>query len=192
MTQHSFLFQREPRWRVQRQGLRQQFSPAIQSWLYETGSLTRRLRAQYGNQVAVKVLMHDWYSPYLSERRLLVLPDKRLALVREVLLHVGQTPLILARTIMPLKTVQIANSRLLHLGNRPIGEVLFAYRHLKSELRHITEIPFDLWQDNVRDLAKINQPIIGRRVVHQFMGQELIICEFFLQELVGARQSHLQ
>jgi chorismate--pyruvate lyase len=184
LSRQSFLFNREPHWRENRAGLRQSLSPAVQSWTYETGSLTQRLRHHYGNKLAVKVLVHHWRVPFLSERRLLKQTRRRLCLVREVLLHVDNSPLILARTIMPIATVNMAHGSLLKLGNRPIGEVIFSYPQLKSQLTDLTLIPIDLWTSNASELASIKKPIHGRRTVHNLAGHELIVSEFFLPTLL--------
>lgn len=184
MSRQSFLFKREPHWRESRAGLRQSLSPAVQSWTYETGSLTQRLRNRYGNKVAVKVLVHHWRVPFLSERQLLKQAPKQLCLVREVLLYVDNTPLILARTIMPAKTVKMAHGSLLKLGNRPIGEVIFSYPQLKSQLTDLSIIPMNLWTSNTSELVGINQPLYGRRTVHNLAGQKLIVSEFFLPEVL--------
>ncbi|MDD2800889.1 MAG: chorismate lyase, partial [Methylococcales bacterium] len=71
MTTQSYLFTQEPNWRKNRTGIRHTLPVAVQSWTYESGSLTQRLRSIYGNSVAVNVLFNHWQAPYLSERRLL-------------------------------------------------------------------------------------------------------------------------
>lgn len=184
MSLQSFLFNHEPVWRMNRAGLRQSLSPALQSWSYETGSLTQRLRDYYGDKVAVRLLVHHWRVPFLSERRLLNQPEQRLCLVREVLLYVDDTPLILARTIIPTATVRVAQSRLLKLGNRPIGEVIFTHPHLTSRLVDLTRVPTNLWTQKARDLVTIEQYLHGRRTVHYLAGRALLVNEFFLPALL--------
>ena len=71
LTAKSFLFNREPLWLENCQGLRHKLPENVQSWTYESGSLTQRLRNYYGDGVAVKILMQSWHTPFLSERRLL-------------------------------------------------------------------------------------------------------------------------
>src|SRR5664279_4957364 len=95
-------------------------------WILFRGSMTQRLRDYYGDAIGVKILLQQWNTPFLSERRLLKLHESKYSLTREVLLHADGKPLILARTIIPAKTIKVAKSNLAHLGSRPLGEVLFS------------------------------------------------------------------
>ena len=136
---------REPKWNLIRPGLRHTLAENVQSWAYEPGSLTKRLRSYYGDAVTVKLLFHKWRRPFLSERRLLKLPGHRYCLTREVLLHADSKPLILARTIIPEKTVKAARRNLNHLGTRPLGEVIFSYPDLERVEMQITCIQPHEW-----------------------------------------------
>jgi chorismate--pyruvate lyase len=56
--------------------------------------------------VRVQVLNNTWQRSFISESRLLKLPQAKYSLTREVLLLVDDTPLVLARTILPKRTIQ--------------------------------------------------------------------------------------
>ncbi len=180
MAVRSFLFSQEPRWIENRRGLRLRYSESVQSWIYEPGSLTQRLRSYYGNAVAVKILHQCWHTPFLTERLLLGLPEHRYCLIREVLLHARSKPLVLARTIIPDATVKIAHRNLSHLGNRPLGEVIFSYPKLERLTMELTEIKSTVWTPPARTLASINQPVAGRRTVYAIAQKQMLVCEFFL------------
>ena len=64
LTLSSVLLKREPLWQENRPGLRHKMPLAVQSWAYESGSLTQRLRNRYGNAVQVKVLLQRWCTPF--------------------------------------------------------------------------------------------------------------------------------
>lgn len=183
MTTHSILFRQEPVWQENRIGTRHQLPKTVQSWTYESGSLTRRLRAIYGNSVAVNVLFQEWRVPFLSERRLLKLPEQRLCLVREVLLHADGKPLILARTIIPTATIKIASS-LAHLGTRPLGEVIFSYPKLERVAMDVALVKPSIWIPDVLTVANIQQPIWGRRTVYAIKHRQMLVSEFFLPEIL--------
>ena len=183
MTTHSVLFRQEPVWQENRIGTRHRLPETVQSWTYESGSLTQRLRAVYGNDVAVNVLFQDWRVPFLSERRLLKLPERRLCLVREVLLHADGKPLILARTIIPTATIKIASS-LAHLGTRPLGEVIFSYSKLERIAMDVTLIKASIWTSSTLHNADIQQPIWGRRTVYAIKHRPMLVSEFFLPEIL--------
>jgi chorismate--pyruvate lyase len=183
LTTQSVLFNKQPAWRENRIGTRQQLPKSVQSWTYETGSLTQRLRTVYGNAVTVKVLFQHWRVPFLSERRLLNLPEHRWCLTREVLLHANGKPLILARTIIPAATIKIASS-LAHLGTRPLGEVIFAYPKLERIAMNVALINPADWTKSALSTADIQQPLWGRRTVYAIKHQPVLVSEFFLPEIL--------
>lgn len=122
MPDKSFLFKRPPLWSAHETAAQRQLTPELQSWLNETGSLTKRLRGIYGNRFGVELLFHRWKPAFNDECRLLALPPARYQLIREVLLHADGRPLVLARTVLPDPTIKIAHRNLSHLGNRPLGK----------------------------------------------------------------------
>ena len=185
MSAKSFLFNREPLWLENRQGLRHKLPENVQSWTYESGSLTKRLRNYYGEAVAVKVLLQRWSKPFLSERRLLKLPEHHYSLTREVLLHIDGKPLILARTIIPASTIKVVKSNLSHLGNRPLGEIIFSYPKLERIAMDVTVINLPTWTQSATTQAGIDQPIWGRRTVYAIAHKQMLVSEFFLPEILG-------
>ena len=180
MPKKSYLFNREPLWVENRSGIRHTLPENVQSWTYEPGSLTQRLRDYYGDAVGVKVLLQQWNTPFLSERRLLKLRDNRYSLIREVLLHADGKPLILARTIFPANTVKIAKSNLSHLGSRPLGEVIFSYPKLERIEMDVTLINQTTWTQPAIAEGHIDQPIWGRRTVYAIAHRQMLVSEFFL------------
>ena len=184
MATKSFLFNQEPDWFENRQGTRHCLPENVQSWTYEPGSLTQRLRNCYGNAVAVKILFHQWRAPFLTERRLLRLPEHGYNLTREVMLHANGKPLILARTIIPAKTIKVAHRNLSHLGTRPLGEVIFSYPKLERMEMDVTLINPAAWSPSALNEAGINLPIWGRRTVYAIRHQQMLVSEFFLPDVL--------
>ncbi len=180
MSSKSFLFNREPLWRENRLGTRHTLPESVQSWVYEPGSLTQRLRDYYGDAVGVKILLQRWNTPFLSERKLLNLPENKYSLIREVLLHADGKPLILARTIIPASTIKVAKSNLAHLGNRPLGEVIFSYPKLERIEMDVTLINPPTWTQSAIAEGHIDQPIWGRRTVYAIAHRQMLVSEFFL------------
>lgn len=167
-------------WRENRLGTRHTLPENVQSWVYEPGSLTQRLRDYYGDAVGVRILLHHWNAPFLSERRLLDLPENKYSLIREVLLHADGKPLILARTIIPASTIKVAKSNLAHLGSRPLGEVIFSYPKLERIEMDIALIDPPTWTQPAIDEGQISQPIWGRRTVYAITHRQMLVSEFFL------------
>ena len=184
MTTQSVLFTKEPLWLENRQGTRHKLPINVQSWTYESGSLTQRLRNYYGSGVAVKILFHRWQTPFLSERRLLKLPEHHYSLIREVLLHVNDKPLILARTIIPSATNKTAKSNLSKLGTRPLGEVIFSYPKLERIAMDVTLIDLPTWTPSIIEQEWVIKPIWGRRTIYAIEQKRMLVSEFFLPEII--------
>lgn len=134
----------------------------------------------YGNRLAVSLLYHRWKPAFAEECQTLNLPHHRYQLIREVLLHVDATPLVLARTILPEATIRIAHRNLSHLGTRPLGEVIFAYPDLELRRRYFSLSPANVWSLAVRAEFDINQTMWGRRTLYAIHNQPLLVSEFFL------------
>lgn len=180
MPDKSYLFRRPPIWNSHERSSQRQLPESLQSWLNETGSLTKRLRALHGNRFGVQVLFHRWKPAFIDECRLLGLPPHRYQLIREVLLHADGKPLVLARTILPEPTIEIAQRNLSHLGTRPLGEVIFAYPDLERRQRQFSRVDVSAWSANRQATLTINRPVWGRRTVYAIHRQPLLVAEFFL------------
>ena len=183
----SAFLKANPRWRsASNVNLRNKLlGPCEISWLHETGSLTRRIVGTVGNGFNVLVLRQKRSIPSVEESLKLGLRPNQGALVREVILRDRSEPLVLARSIIPISTLAGADRRLAHLGNRPLGQILFNHptlRRFNLEFARL-EIPRDL------DLASLSgQPasaIIARRSVYAIKpGHHLLVAEYFLPALL--------
>lgn len=180
MHKKSFLLTHEPRWKTNRTGTKQQMPEEVQSWVYEAGSLTRRLRNYYGHSFTVEILFHQWRSAYLGECTTLKLPYQQFNLIREVLLHADGKPLIVARTILPEKTIKIAKRNLSHLGTRPLGEVIFSYPRLERLELQICTVNKNLWTPELNQKIDICHTVWGRRTIYAIHKQPLLVSEFFM------------
>lgn len=180
MHKNSFLFTQEPHWKKKHPGLQQTLPADVHSWVYETSSLTRRLRKVYGHSVTVEILFHRWKPAFLGECKLLNLPHQQFNLIREVLLHADGKPLILARTILPEHTIKVAKRNLSHLGTRPLGEVIFSYPKLERLELNISCIQHSQWAQELTKKINVEQQIWGRRTVYAIQRQKMLVSEFFM------------
>ncbi len=173
----SRLFESEPKW-IYSHSIRQNLPSDLNSWLNESESLTQRLRNQFEN-IRVQVLFEKQETPFLTEWRTLNLPEKRYCLVREVVLLSNKMPLILARTVIPAKTLKITQGNLARLGSRPLGEILFSTPSLERESCGIVKIEPMLWTTDFDIIA----PLWGRRTQYSICKQPMLVSEFFLPSL---------
>jgi len=184
LNNKSTLYPQEPIWFCKRLHSRLNIPAGSASWINELGSITQRLRAQYGDCVRVEVLHQHWQRAFISESRLLKIPATKYVLNREVLLYAGDVPLVLARTIIPQSTLQSAQQNLSHLGNRPLGEVIFAYPKLKRLALEVAQVKQQDWSSIIQKKAIINEDLWGRRTVYSLHQHPLLVSEFFLTELL--------
>jgi len=182
LAKYSKLLTKEPRWLAERPGMRRRMPEPVQSWVYEPGSLTARLRGCHGDKVAVNVLSQHWSKPMPSEGRLLQQPAWRYALIREVKLHADGMPLLLARTVIPTKTLE-AHAELSRLGARPLGGVLFRHPEWERWQMDVVKTAPDGFTPLAIGLAGIDRAIWGRRAVYALAGRELLVCEWFLPQV---------
>ena len=183
MSHKSSLFCHAPHWRHLNPTALYRLPDTLASWLTETGSLTQRLRGIYGQQFGVKVLQQRWETAFIDESRILQLAPSQRQLVREVLLHAGDRPLVLARTILPAATINIARRNLSQLGNRPLGEVIFAYPDLERRRRQYACVAQAHWSSAINAEITVSAPVWGRRTVYAIHRQPLLVAEFFLPGL---------
>ena len=183
MTTRSHLFRRAPDWFHLGSSQRNRIPEGLHSWLFETGSLTRRVRGLCGDRFRVRVLRQSWLKPFSDESRALRMPPPRAALVREVLLQCGEQPLVVARSIIPAAILHGAQRHLACLGDRPLGEILFADPRLKRLELQLAAVEKETWRPELSDaldLARSPGRIWGRRSLYAVAHGNLLVAEFFL------------
>lgn len=168
----------EPVWRDLRCHTRNQLPASVRPWLLDTGSLTARLVKASGGDFRVQVLSQRWQRPRLSERLLLGLGDRELALVREVALLCRGEPWVFARSVMPASSLQGRLRHLRKLRDSALGALLFRDPGMKRapyELARIdgasTAIPAEL---------RTPRSLWGRRSCFYLSGLPLMVSEIFL------------
>ncbi|WP_097459200.1 chorismate--pyruvate lyase family protein [Mangrovitalea sediminis] len=117
----------------------------VRDLLLSRGSLTRRLRHRSQHNFHVRIVREQFAQPTLDECRLLQLPTRELAWIREVELVGDGEVWVEARTVFPLHTLQGKHRRWRHLGSRPIGEILFREHGWQRGPLEVA-IPSDVWQ----------------------------------------------
>ncbi|MBE0468993.1 MAG: chorismate lyase [Methyloprofundus sp.] len=185
MRHTSSLYSKEPTWFCSRLKSRLTIPDKAASWIFEAGSITQRLRNYYGPRVQVQVLNNTWQRTFISESRLLKLPQSKYSLAREVLLSIDDTPLVLARTILPEQTIKSVQYNLAHLGSRPLGEVIFSYPKLERLALEISHVSHHAWRPEIQQLTQIRQPLWGRRTIYAIHHQPMLVSEFFLPEILN-------
>lgn len=159
---------------------------AWRDWLDDHGSLTRRLQAvcprlrvqRLGQRIAV---------PLQDEYRALGLRRGQRALIRDVLLICGDTPMVYAHSVIPLAGLSGPWTALAHLGNRPLGEALFAnpkVRRFPLEF-HPLDARHPLYRPAIAHLDQPPARLWMRRSQFALDGQPLLVTEVFLPAMAA-------
>lgn len=179
----SILFNTPPRWQDQRptHGL----TDDLARWLFDPGSLTRRLRQCCPCQFRVRVLWQGWSRPSRDEAHTLRLQLSAWAWTREVQLLCGNQTWVFARTLIPAATLRGRGRRLTQLGSRPLGEVLFTDPNVRRGSVEIARIEAGQRLHQRAFAGSVESPdvIWGRRSLFHMDGQPLLVCEIFLPDL---------
>ncbi len=162
---------------------------AMGDWLFDRGSLTRRLQTASPQNFRVELVEQGWRRPMLNEAvRLGVSPD-RMALLRQVYLFCDDRPVVFARTVIPVSTLSGAERHLGCLGNRPLGAVLFASPNMRRD-----EVEVACIRPGQRIFTRATQTldtqpasIWARRSVFYLSGKALLVSEVFLPEIAHCR-----
>lgn len=173
------------RWFLPAQVLKHHIDGKALSWLSDEGSLTQRLKNYCPGQFSVVVLGEEWVKPEPSEAQLLAIPQSQKVLLRQVHLKCAEQLCVYARSVIPLKTLKGKHRRLLFLGNKPLGEYLFASPSLQrsrvewSKLSHKS----DLFKTAVAESDQTHAAVWGRRSLFSIDKKPLLVSEFFLPVL---------
>lgn len=141
------------------------------SYLAESNSLTARL-ATLG-AVTVKILKESrqrapqWAAP-------LQIKPQNICLVREVLLHLNSTPVVYAKSWLPLVHLVGSQRRYGKMGNSPLGHSLFGAQKLSRQALFIGQLPADFVYPN----------LWGRGQLFIADGLPLVVSEYFLPALL--------
>jgi chorismate--pyruvate lyase len=188
-----FLAPSATRWQSCHCYRRSELPGALTVWLLDTASLTRRLQGLCAGEFRVRVLSQVRRRPRLDEARVLGMRRGGLAIIRQVQLLCDEHPLVYARTVIPVSSLQGRLRRLAHLGAQPLGAMLFADRGMRRGIVELARIrPGEtLYADAVCDLRHAHGEIWGRRSIFRLAHKPLLVSEIFLPGFPAAEVARL-
>ncbi|MCW9024834.1 MAG: chorismate lyase [Gammaproteobacteria bacterium] len=175
----------EPVWRIRSHMFAQQAPSSLLCWLYDSGSLTRRLQAACEGSFCVEVIDQSWQRPMLNEAVRLGISAERLALIRQVYLYCNNKPAVFARTVIPAQTLSGPQRHLASLGSRPLGAVLFANPNMSRDEMEVACIRNGqrIFTSATAKLERVPDVIWGRRSVFYLDRKPLLVNEVFLPDI---------
>ena len=139
------------------------------AWVLDAGSLTKRLVKTSQGDFSVRVTFQGWAYPSRDEMKVLNIPVRRKALIREVELLCFGEVWVTARSVIPNSTLSGAEKQLQYMGNRPLGAFLF-----KSRTMHRKPIEVSM------PISTNLKGIYGRRSVFLLHQKPLLVSELFM------------
>lgn len=129
-------------------------SAEVRDWLFDQGSLTRRLTQLSADHFSVLPLLQGWQTLRDDECAALQLPEGSVGWVREVYLCGHAVPWVFARSVASRQALQASALDLESLGSRSLGELLFsdtAFNRSALQARRYPApwLPLGVRQDNL-------------------------------------------
>ncbi len=155
-------------------------------WIKDTSSLTKRLIDYCQGQFCVRLLHQGWGQPLNTEARLLGTRRAETAMVREVELLCNTEPLVFARTLIPASSMAGGARCLSHLGNKPLGAVLFAdpaTRRIRIQIARISP-RYPLYAAATDHLDQKPNELWGRRTLFLYARKPILVNEIFLPGVI--------
>ncbi|QJR13314.1 chorismate--pyruvate lyase family protein [Usitatibacter palustris] len=154
-------------------------------WLTYRGSLTWRIVSR-AEGFRVERIQQRLRHPNEDEYRALGRPTHKRALVREVILHAGGRPVVLAHSIAARRDLFGVWRSLRGLGTRPLAEALFTDPLVRREPLEFVRIDFrhPLWKRACKVLGRELPSLWARRSLFRKRGRPLMVTEVFLPEIL--------
>jgi chorismate lyase len=173
------------RWKTSQQCLHNQLSTQLSHWLFDTQSLTQRIKQHCNQQFEVKIIQQGWQKPQLDEANQLGLAPHQYALVREVYLLCHQQPFVYARSIIPQKTLKTNRACLGKLGTRPLGEILFSSPSVKRGKIYVSHFEenhtlYKKMAITKNNFSATNPSFWGRRSLFFLQSNPMLVSEIFI------------
>ena len=180
----------EPAWQPYRIFKYRLKPKVVADWMLEPGSMTARLREFGGTSFHVNVVQHNWGTPRLSELSALHLPAGSAAIIREVELICHQQVCIFARSVYPAASMVEKNYILRHLGERPVGDLLYADAKLKRSEFALAQIRpgHTDYKHAITHLQQHPKHLWARRSVFIVNCRPVLISEVFLPTIYACKQ----
>jgi chorismate lyase len=102
----------------------------VRDWLRYAGSMTRRMEHHCAH-LDIQVLYHGRGQATFEEARALDLHQRRVGIVREIIMLGDGVPWLYGRTIVPFDSLRGALAPLNFLDRKPLGKLLFSHPQIQ-------------------------------------------------------------
>jgi chorismate--pyruvate lyase len=154
-------------------------------WLFDEGSLTRRLTRLSNDGFSVTPLFEGWQALRDDECTALELPAQSQGWVREVYLRGHGQPWVFARSVAARSALRDGGLNMDELGSRSLGELLFCDQAFQRRAIEVCHYPLD-WLPVESRAAEL----WGRRSRFDRGALSVLVAEIFLPSLWLAASAH--
>jgi chorismate--pyruvate lyase len=154
-------------------------------WLFDEGSLTRRLTRLSNDGFSVTPLFEGWDRLRADECAALDLPAGSEGWVREVYLRGHGEAWVFARSVASRSALQGDGLHMDELGSRSLGELLFCDHAFQRRAIEVCNYPADWLPHACRADA-----LWGRRSRFDRGALSVLVAEIFLPSLWNAARAH--
>ncbi len=158
-------------WRADQGLTKSQMQPQLKPWLCDQGSLTTALKNISVGTFQVQLISQKIAVPRWHEQKKLGRPLYSAAMVREVNLCIHGTPVVFARSVIPLNLSRQGGGGLARLGQTPLGHLLFKSGRVRISHREFLKLRNNFGQ------------ISARRTPYDYLGESILVTEYFLPSL---------
>ena len=161
-------------------------SPRARSWLQNHGSLTQLIQRRCCGEFSVKPVFQSLATVCGDELAVMNLRRDELALVREVYLYCGETPVVFAHSVVARNDLRGAWRSLIGLGTKSLGTVLFTNPIVKRTPLRFKKLTsaHPLFTRACRKLQVQPASLWARRSLFTLHGQSILVTEVFLPSIL--------
>lgn len=159
----------------------------IRPWLQAQGSLTAKLKAEFSH-FSVMPMRQQWANGHIDELKALGLPSGCQVWSREVCLMGDGIPRVFAHSVIARQGLSGIWRGLRHIGQRPLGEMLFQSPTIRRGRLHYRKLPSHhplRKQVIAAGWASAHQPLWARRSLFTLGQQSLLVTEVFLPQCIS-------
>ena len=160
-------------------------APSILDWLFDEGSLTRRLTRLSKDGFSVTPLFEGWQTLRADECTALDLAEGSEGWVREVYLRGHGQAWVFARSVASRSALQGDGLHMDELGSRSLGELLFCDHAFQRRAIEVCHYPQDWLPTDVQAPG-----LWGRRSRFDRGTLSVLVAEIFLPTLWSAARAH--
>ena len=160
-------------------------SSAMRSWLLNAGSLTHRITQRCADFAVREIYERDAH-PLVDETHIAGVGRKQHALLRDVYLYCGNTPVVFAHSVLPYSSLVGRWAQLKRLGSRPLGSALFVHPQVRRQSLQFKKIDLrhPLYPRAWVKTRHTAPDLWARRSLFSLATQQILVTEVFLPDIL--------